>query len=1105
MVFIHALLFLCKYNITQRQNFLKMKPLTTIQPLEKIIQWGKVAIRIPIIGTIVLLLSTNVLGQKSIHQEQLEYYNDLGKVSKSVYDSINNYKPRMSAKASSDCSLEKIVYGFWPYWGGSTYTNFDWSLISDLVYFSYEINPSTGAPSSVHDWATSEAVNAAIENDVRVSICANLFASHSTFLESSTAKQNFITTVIDLLKSRGGKGVCIDFEGVSSSHNVGITTFMESLSEQVHSNIAGSIVTICLPAVEWSDKFDVAAMMDYVDYFVIMGYDYYYSGSAQAGPVGPLYSMTSAYNYNLNRSVSTWINKGADKDKLILGLPYYGREWSTESNSIPSNTTGSSSSRTFKYVKDNSSGFYSSSNLFWNNSSFTPYYVFQNDGWRQCFMDNGLSLGKRIDLINQRNLAGMGIWALGYDDGYNDYWNQISSKLSSCKVFPAIDSIFDSGGPEQNYFNNEDYITTITAPEGTDELALSFKSFELESGADSLYIYNGTGTDYLIGGYSDTNSPGNIIIEGNSFTFRVKHDASTTKKGWSAIWRANVPYAIDDFEDGAGHFTTYPTYSGSTEGISSESTLEHQTTTAHNSSGAMMAVFEDDINSDSDWTIRLLSAVGVPADNTAFSSEGSISFWMISESANSDASVQIWIDDSDGLEISPTLPVINDGVWHQYIYSLSEFNGSPYAEGNGSGTLDGDNVTLDAIVLKQSDNSEAWKIYLDDIVYYPGEVAPDTILYVPVPILPIDNSAIAESPISFSWSCPTSGAEFILQISDDLDSWNSETGFSTVIFSQNVEETTSYTWENAIRGKTYFWSVQAKKDDDHKSLFSNPLKFTVEQTVITLDDFEISEGHFDKYPTYSGSTVGISSESTLERITNASFGGIGSLKGVLKDDTQSSSDWFVRLLSGTGDPNNNITINNFGVVTFWLKTKSAAVDAEVQIWVDDSDGLETTQFLPIINDDRWHKYSFDLTDFDQSSAGNGVLDSPIVTLDAIIFKQSESSSDWTITFDDVEYDAGGTGTKIIQSDEEITMQKESSKNTITSVIYPNPNHGLLNIDFPDTKYTVEIINISGSIVYKSETQLSNSQIDISDLPDGVYIIRVNSKNSREVHRLLLNH
>jgi GH18 family chitinase len=656
-----------------------------------------------------------VYGQKSIHQEQLEYYDNFGKVPQKFYDSLNHYSPQVSVKSSDNCTLEKVVYGFWPYWGGSTYTNFHWNLISDLVYFSYEINPETGYPHSVHDWATSPAVTEAIQQNTRVSICANLFGSHSLFLQDTTAQQNFIATIIDLLKSRGGKGVCIDFEGISSTHKSGLTIFMESLANQVHSAISGSIVTIVLPAVEWSDKFDVATMQNFVDYFVIMGYDYYYSGSSQAGPVGPLYSMTSGYNYNLNKSITTWVHKGVPEDKLILGLPYYGREWSTESDEIPSNTTGSSSSRTYKYVMDNSTGNYNPVNKYWNNSSFSTYYVFKDNNWYQCFIDDGTSLGKRIDLINQRNLAGMGIWALGYDDGYPDYWNKISDKLSTCKVFPVKDSLFDSGGPEQDYYNFDDYTTSVYTNKCADKIALSFKQFNLQDGGDSLFIYAGSGTEHLIGSYSGQDSPGDLFIDGRVFTFRVKNNASVTDKGWKAVWQAYAPEVFDDFELNSGHFNQEPIYSASTVGVALSSESGQTTNASHAGQGALMVVLNDDPDDSSDWLVCLLSGSGVPENNFSLNNFGTITFEMKTGSASDNAKIQIWINVGGELKTSSWLSVINNDRWHKYSFDLSEFLQNS-GECNPATSI----ITLNALVLSQNNSSSPWKVFFDDVGYDAG-------------------------------------------------------------------------------------------------------------------------------------------------------------------------------------------------------------------------------------------------------------------------------------------------------------------------------------------------------------------------------------------------
>jgi len=364
---------------------------------------------------------------------------------------------------------------------------------------------------STHSFSTIQSVTDALNAGVKVHLCATLFSNHTTFFNNITAQRNFMHQIVTLVINRGAHGVNIDFEGMSSTHKTAFTNFMNELADTFHTRIPGSEVTIAINAVEWSDIFDINAMKDKVDYFIIMGYDYYYGGSTTAGPTDPLYNFVTSYNYTLAKSVNYYLNKGCPANKLILALPYYGREYGTVSNTIPSsvNNPPNCVSRTYKFVRDNSTGYYTQSNKVWDRASFTPAYVFNNGTeWRQCFIDDKYSMGRRMDLINQRNLAGMGIWALGNDDGYTDYWDNISEHFTTCSVNPCIDSLFDMGGPLRNYYDNEDYTYTI-APPNSQSITINFSQFNLENSNDYLRLYNGSTTAaLLIGSFTGSNNPG---------------------------------------------------------------------------------------------------------------------------------------------------------------------------------------------------------------------------------------------------------------------------------------------------------------------------------------------------------------------------------------------------------------------------------------------------------------------------------------------------------------------------------------------------------------------------------------------------------------------
>ncbi|MCB9224924.1 MAG: PKD domain-containing protein [Crocinitomicaceae bacterium] len=486
-----------------------------------------------------LLVLLSAEGQNtSIHQEQLEFYNAQNKTTEWYEQNVNTETYYFPEERSS-CNLNKVVYGWHPYWVGSAYNNYDWDLLSHFSFFSYEVDASTGNALTTHGWATSDAVDSALANGVKVTLCVTLFGSTglTTFLTNSTAKQNLISNLITLVQDRGAHGVNIDFEGLPAAQTTNFANFMVDLANQMHTAIPGSDVSTVLYAVDWSGVFDFGIMEPEVDHYIVMGYAYYYQGSGSTGPCDPLYHFGSSYNYTLSKTTTYYLDAGCPKDKFILGLPYYGYEWPTTSLTIPSSTTGSGTARTFSYVMNNTSGNYSTGNHSWDADSYSDIYAFNNGGAKQCFITLEDGFRKRLEHVNQTDIGGIGIWALGYDNGYNQLWNAIEDYLSDCHADPCSGNIHDFGGPTKNYYNDEDYTWTIS-PSGATQIDVNFASFSVEVGYDTLFIYDGNSTaSPLIGSYTGTNSPGSFSTSGGDITFYWKSDGATVGAGWNATYQ----------------------------------------------------------------------------------------------------------------------------------------------------------------------------------------------------------------------------------------------------------------------------------------------------------------------------------------------------------------------------------------------------------------------------------------------------------------------------------------------------------------------------------------------------------------------------------------
>jgi spore germination protein YaaH len=67
------------------------------------------------------------------------------------------------------------------------------------------------------------------------------------------------------------------------------------------------------------------------------------------------------------------------------------------------------------------------------------YKLAESDTWRMVFVEDEKSLGIKYDFAKSRNLAGVGIWALGFDDGHTELWTLLSNKF-------GVKNIADSRG-----------------------------------------------------------------------------------------------------------------------------------------------------------------------------------------------------------------------------------------------------------------------------------------------------------------------------------------------------------------------------------------------------------------------------------------------------------------------------------------------------------------------------------------------------------------------------------------------------------------------------------------------------------------------------------
>jgi len=120
--------------------------------------------------------------------------------------------------------------------------------------------------------------------------------------------------------------------------------------------------------------------------------------------------------------------------------------------------------------------------------------------------------------------------------------------MSNQTVTECSGSLYDAGGTNGNYSNNENY-TFIINPQGADYVTIDFSTWDVENNYDYLKIYNGTSASASqLGSWSGTN-PGTVTANSGAMTIVFNSDSGVIGAGWSAAWTCgqNTNPPVTDF------------------------------------------------------------------------------------------------------------------------------------------------------------------------------------------------------------------------------------------------------------------------------------------------------------------------------------------------------------------------------------------------------------------------------------------------------------------------------------------------------------------------------------------------------------------------------
>ena len=350
--------------------------------------------------------------------------------------------PRSPLPSGSSPRLSRRVYGYLPYWV-SLDSSFRWDLVSDVIVFAAELTPQ-GAVSTWHGWPNPAFIAMAHSHGVRVHLCATLFNPSSgdsiaAFLASPSARAAAVQTLVQSIAHAGADGLNFDFEFVSSADRDAFSSFVEQARSALKAQGANFELTLAMPASTGYRGYDAVRLAAAADRLLLMEYDFHWSSAPTTGPVAPLTAVAGS-SEAAEPEVQGWllaIGPGA-ANAVALGVPYYGYDWPSSGPAAGANTLGVGSA---VLVKDVYAAAATHGRL-WDSTSQTPWTEWVATGTsHQLWYDDDRSLALKYAYANAQNLAGVMIWALGYDAGRTEMWSAIETAFGQAQSAPAALSI----------------------------------------------------------------------------------------------------------------------------------------------------------------------------------------------------------------------------------------------------------------------------------------------------------------------------------------------------------------------------------------------------------------------------------------------------------------------------------------------------------------------------------------------------------------------------------------------------------------------------------------------------------------------------------------
>ncbi|HEX8964845.1 MAG TPA: glycoside hydrolase family 18 protein [Patescibacteria group bacterium] len=331
---------------------------------------------------------------------------------------------------------QRQTIGFLPYWLVSKeQTHFE-KYITTLSYFGLALDadgsikklnsPQEEEPGwyMLRSGKVNSFLQTAKKNNIKTSLVifsGNIDTINSVIASPSANAKHLISSAMPIMQKYGFTDLNLDIEytqNTSDTARMRFAQFIGEVKKVLSTNNKTLTLEMSTNDVIHKSLIDPKLIKNFVDYIVLMAYDYHSTASLVTGAIAPLYGAGDSLEYDVSTATHKLI-ENIPPYKIILGMPLYGYEWETISPNprsaiIPSTGVTASNQRVENLL--NSCATCSAQ---FDNQTQESYLIFKDaetQTYHQIFYPDIKSAQAKIKFANSLHLGGIGLWALGYEN-----------------------------------------------------------------------------------------------------------------------------------------------------------------------------------------------------------------------------------------------------------------------------------------------------------------------------------------------------------------------------------------------------------------------------------------------------------------------------------------------------------------------------------------------------------------------------------------------------------------------------------------------------------------------------------------------------------------